>query len=372
MTTNRRSCAVIGLGNIGSHAAMLVARLPLVGRVVLVDFDRVEEKNLSAQSVGQSDVGRPKAAVMGRQLRAARPDLEVTVHACRLQDVPLGELRADVVLGCLDSRASRMALNERAVALGIPLIDAGVAASGLLARVSVLGSDGPCLECSWDDEAYANVETVYACEGREAAVAPTSAPAFLGAMAATFQAARCSEILSGARDGLAKETVLDLAHGKLFVSSIAARPTCRLAPHAPWTIERLATPPAHVALADAFDFAAPRAADVSRSLEVSRGPFATRLQCLGCGAGSSRLRLVSSLTARDRLCRRCGAEMVAGGMDQCERLDLPSLGRATLARSLASVGARVGDVITVRAGESTRRFQLTMPPQVAIAMGAAR
>ena len=368
----RRSCAVVGLGNIGSHAARFVARLPDVGRVILVDPDVVEESNMTSQSVRHSDVGRPKAVVTGRRLRATRPDLEVAVHACRLEDVPLGALRADVILGCLDSRASRMALNERSIALGSLLVDAGVAASGLLARVSVLGNEGPCLECGWDDAAYAGVETVYACAGATAAAASTSAPAFLGATAAAIQVARCSELLDGAMGSLATETVLALGYGKLFVSSLRARATCRMAPHRAWKIERVAVPPASVELKAAFELGPPCGAGEERSIEFSRGPFATMLRCVGCGAERPLLRLASSLTRNGRRCRACGEEMSVGGMDLRERLERDALERAQLERSVESLGARVGDVMTVRAGEATRHYEFTMPPRGAFAAGAER
>lgn len=357
-----RSVAVVGLGNIGSHVAMLVARLPQIARVILVDPDEVENKNLSSQSVRRSDIGRAKAVVMGRSLHEVRPDLEVRVQACPLEDVPLGEFRVDVILACLDSRAARMALNERAVALSVPLIDAGVAAGGLLTRVSVLLSEGPCLECAWSDDDYANVETVHACNGQRIVAAPTSAPAFLGAAAAAIQTARCAELFHGAVDGPAHETVLDLAHGKLFVSSLKARSTCRMAPHRPWTIERVAIAPERFTLQAAFDLAPCVVAPDERSITCSRGPFGTRLRCVGCGAERELLRLVSSLTRDDRRCRACGGEMAVSGMDQCERLDMDVLGRAELALSLASLGARVGDVIAVCAREASRHFEITTQP----------
>jgi molybdopterin/thiamine biosynthesis adenylyltransferase len=353
---------VVGLGNIGSHAAMLVARLPQIARVILVDPDEVENKNLSSQSVRRSDIGRAKAVVMGRSLHEVRPDLEVSVHSCPLEDVPLADFRVDVILACLDSRAARMALNERAVALGVPLIDAGVAADGLLARVSVLSSEGPCLECAWSDDDYANLETVHACNGQRIAAASTSAPAFLGAAAAAFQAARCSELFHGALEGLARETVLDLTHGKLFVSSLKARSTCRMGPHRPWTIERVAIAPERCTLQAAFDLAPCVDSSDERSITCSRGPFGTRLRCVGCGTERELLRLVSSLTRDDRRCRTCGGEMAVSGMDQCERLDLSALGRAELARSLLSLGARVGDVITVCAQAASRHFEITAQP----------
>ena len=51
-------------------------------------------------------------------------------HAFAIQaaanDVAMGLLRGDLMVACLDSRASRQAVNEIAFRLGVPWIDLGV------------------------------------------------------------------------------------------------------------------------------------------------------------------------------------------------------------------------------------------------------
>jgi sulfur carrier protein ThiS adenylyltransferase len=128
---------VVGLGNIGSALVAYVGRMAGVGRVILVDSDAYEAKNLASQIVRRHEVGEPKAVVQGRRLREINPALSVTVVVDRVENVPLGLLRGTVLLACLDSRAARRTVNAAAWRNGIPWIDAGVNGEELLARVNV-------------------------------------------------------------------------------------------------------------------------------------------------------------------------------------------------------------------------------------------
>lgn len=78
----RGSVAVIGLGGVGSHCAVNLARSG-VGRLLIVDFDRVTASSLNRSPVaGPGDIGRLKADVLGDHLRRTCDDTDVVVsHA---------------------------------------------------------------------------------------------------------------------------------------------------------------------------------------------------------------------------------------------------------------------------------------------------
>ena len=134
---------MIGLGNIGSHLVPHVARMPGIGRVVLIDPDVYGDANRSSQAVGEGDIGRAKAVVQAEVVRRVNPDLAVTRLPHAVEDVPLGCLRGDLILACLDSRATRQYVNEAARSLGVPWIDAGVEPGRWLARVNVYERPSP-------------------------------------------------------------------------------------------------------------------------------------------------------------------------------------------------------------------------------------
>ncbi len=108
-------------GNIGSHLTGSLARMPEVGRVVLIDRDVYEPRNVANQDIVPPDVGKPKVLVQARRLVEIRPNLEVSAIHAPLESLPLGAWRADLIVACLDSRAARQAVNERAWRLGVPV-----------------------------------------------------------------------------------------------------------------------------------------------------------------------------------------------------------------------------------------------------------
>ena len=167
--SRRLHVIVLGLGNIGSHLVPLLVRLSEVAVITLVDFGRYESKDLHAQDLQPSEVDQAKARVQARHARRLNPKLKVVAIVDRLEHVPLGRLRGDVILACLDSKESRRFANEIAWRLGMPLIDAGVEASAWLARVNVYrpGPGHPCLECFWDERDYAQLTTNHPCQPDE-------------------------------------------------------------------------------------------------------------------------------------------------------------------------------------------------------------
>ena len=74
----------IGAGGLGSPAALYLAAAG-VGRLGLVDFDRVDLTNLQRQILhGTKDIGRSKLESARDRLRDINPDIEIQLHECRL------------------------------------------------------------------------------------------------------------------------------------------------------------------------------------------------------------------------------------------------------------------------------------------------
>jgi hypothetical protein len=160
------NAVVAGCGNIGSHLVPHLARIPGVGRVVLVDPDAYEPKNLAGQDIRARDVTRSKVEVQAERLREIRPELDVVAVADRLENLPLAHFRNAIVFGALDSRLARKQLNQAAWRAGSPWIDMAVDGPGLLCRVSVYspGLDSPCIECGWDAADYETLRQNLPCE----------------------------------------------------------------------------------------------------------------------------------------------------------------------------------------------------------------
>ncbi len=360
-----RHVVIVGIGVIGSQVAPHVGRMAEVGRVTLIDDQHYDNGNLASQSIEPADVGRPKAVVQAGKLRRMRRELHVRAIVAAIASVPLGHLRSDVILACLDSRRARQDVNRAALRLGLNWIDAGVDGGGLLARIDVFrpGIGNPCFECLMDDRDYAMVEQVYSCLGEREAGPPTRAASSLGALAASLQAIECRKLLAGGEPPPAfdHQILIDAAHHRVYRTRFAANPACRLADHGAWRIEPLRRPPTGITLAAALGLA-PRIGHGGggRALRVEGSPFVARLSCSRCGHQRSLLRHQASLGSKSLQCGRCRGAMVASGFDMREQLDGRDLPPRTLGRSLGSLGLRVGDVFSVGAPPREKHFEIVV------------
>lgn len=70
---------IVGLGNIGSHAALTLARLGLK-HFMLFDPDTIEPHNLSSQAYGESDIGKSKVLAVADKIKELNPAAEVVIH----------------------------------------------------------------------------------------------------------------------------------------------------------------------------------------------------------------------------------------------------------------------------------------------------
>lgn len=104
---------IAGCGGMGSHVATALARTG-IGRMVIADFDTVDDSNLFRQCYTPSDVGRSKTGALSEQLMGIEPGLDLTVfdgavtadNAC---DVFEG---CDVVCECFDRPEMKAMLVE--------------------------------------------------------------------------------------------------------------------------------------------------------------------------------------------------------------------------------------------------------------------
>lgn len=358
-----KSIVVIGCGgNIGSHLVPHLGRMRGVERVTLIDRDVYEAANVRTQDITPQDVGRRKAAVQARRLAHINPALSVTAIAQAVERVPLGLLRADVMLACLDSRRARQYVNQAAWRLGVPWIDTGVEAGSLLARVNVYvpAAKSPCLECAWDEQDYAALEQAYPCQGFSEQTFSTNAPSSLGALAASLQAIECEKVLSGHLDKAAvgQQVLINAAHHKHYVTTYRRNAECRFDGHETWSIRKLKRRPQDLTLRQALKLVASDASSNGQGLRVEGDPFVRKLSCAGCGQTKRLLRLQSRLRAADTTCRSCGQMMIAAGRDLSESLEAAALTEALLERSLYSLGFRHGDVLGIGSRAREMHFEI--------------
>ncbi len=93
--------AVIGVGTIGSHLALTLARMQVP--LALYDHDTIEEHNLATQSYTQRDIGLAKVEAVKRQcLAIGAGDEQVRAH-----EELFTATDADIIVSCVDSIDAR-------------------------------------------------------------------------------------------------------------------------------------------------------------------------------------------------------------------------------------------------------------------------
>ena len=148
---------ICGIGALGSTALQYLRNV--AAELRLIDFDRVESKNLSAQWFVKQSLGKNKAEAARLQL-ANFYGAKAEAMGVRLGPHNASQLLADCTLAvdCFDNADSRIALSEAARAANVPLVHAALAADGTFGLVR------------WDERFVADREDAEGqatCEGGE-------------------------------------------------------------------------------------------------------------------------------------------------------------------------------------------------------------
>lgn len=147
---SQSTAMVVGVGALGSTISQVLVRSG-VGRVVLVDSDRVELGNLHRQLLyteADVDSERPKVEAAVERLRAANSTVTVDGVVERLNPKNAETLvhDVDVVVDGTDNLATRYLINEVCIKAGVPWVYGGIAGVHGMVMPIVAGV-GPCLRC---------------------------------------------------------------------------------------------------------------------------------------------------------------------------------------------------------------------------------
>ena len=105
--------AICGLGGLGSNIAIALARAG-VGRLILIDFDRVDITNLHRQQYKATQIGMYKTDALTVNLREIAPYIELEVHTERItEDNALTLLQdADIICEAFDDAECKAMLTN--------------------------------------------------------------------------------------------------------------------------------------------------------------------------------------------------------------------------------------------------------------------
>ena len=103
--------AVCGLGGLGSNIAVSLARAG-IGRLILIDFDRVDITNLHRQQYKADQIGRYKTDALLENLREISPYMKADIFTERITEENFAELLndADIICEAFDGAESKAML----------------------------------------------------------------------------------------------------------------------------------------------------------------------------------------------------------------------------------------------------------------------
>jgi adenylyltransferase/sulfurtransferase len=151
----RARVLIIGLGGLGSPVAMYLAAAG-VGRLVLVDHDKVDLTNLQRQIVHTTErIGTRKVESAARTLKALNPEVELITLDRKLDAEGLAREAqlADVVVDASDNFATRHLVNRACVRTRTPLVSGAVVRfEGQITVFRPDLPDSPCYRCLYGEE----------------------------------------------------------------------------------------------------------------------------------------------------------------------------------------------------------------------------
>lgn len=105
--------AICGLGGLGSNIAVSLARAG-VGKLILIDFDRVDISNLHRQQYKASQIGIIKTDALAENLREIAPYVQLETHPVRITEQNTLQLlqEADIICEAFDDATAKAMLTN--------------------------------------------------------------------------------------------------------------------------------------------------------------------------------------------------------------------------------------------------------------------
>jgi len=350
---NDARVVVIGAGAIGNELIKNLALLG-IGHLFIADMDRIEHSNLSRSVLfRESDCGRAKAEVAAERAREIYPDIRTTCFDGNIvHDLGLGIYRwADVILGGLDNREARVAINAAAARTGRTWIDGAIERLDGVARVFDPAS-GPCYECTMSEVDWKMLEARRSCallsrdemEHGKVPTTPTTSSVVAG-----IQAQEAVKLIHGLETLAGRGFVFDGSHHQSYTVTYSRLEDCPAhEPHEP--IESLEDSVGDITAGELLDRVR---GDLGPEAKIEfNSDLLESLTCTSCQHTQPMLASLGAVTESDARCPDCRQHRTPNLYH--------SIGHDSglLDQTLEALGVPAWDIIGGRAGWETRYYEL--------------
>jgi molybdopterin/thiamine biosynthesis adenylyltransferase len=345
---------LIGAGALGNEILKNLALLG-VGHVFVADRDRVEHSNLSRSILfRESDCGRPKAVVAAERAAEVYPSIKVQPFLGNIvHDLGVGIYRwADVILGGLDNREARVAINQASARAGKVWIDGAIERLDGVARVFDPAT-GPCYECTMGENDWKMLEARRSCallsrgemEQGKVPTTPTTASIIAG-----IQVQEAIKYLHGLETISGQGFIFDGTFHQSYLVSYTRKLDCP-AHDADLPVERLSCQVASTRVGDLLERAR---SDLGSGAIIELGRDLLRsLHCSTCREDETVFASLGKITEARGHCPRCGAPRTPAMFHSVDGRDSD-----LLEKTLGEIGIPPWDVLYGRAGMEQRFYEI--------------
>lgn len=345
---------VVGAGALGNEVIKNLALMG-IGHIFIVDFDKIELANLSRSVLfRETDSNRSKAEIAAARAKAVNPQVHIQyLNGDITTKMGLGVFRRmDVVIGCLDNREARLAVNRFCYWVNKPWVDGAIQELLGLVRVFIPGQ-GACYECTLTEQALRDLSLRYSCPllARQnillgkVPTTPTIA-SIIGAM----QSQEALKLINNMPVQPGKVTHFNGMVNEMHTTAYVPRDDCE----SHWAYGTITELPARVERTTLDDLLRIACADLGLNAVIELDQeLVTKFECSNCHTVEEVLRPLSEVTVEAGNCPTCGVLREAS-------LTHVITGEETfLHRTLASVGVPPLHVIRAHNGEEYRFYELT-------------
>lgn len=336
---------VIGAGALGNEIIKNLALLG-VGRIAIVDMDRIERSNLCRSVLFRdSDEGRWKSECALEAARGVYAGIGGMALPCNvIGDIGLGMFRwAQVVVGALDNREARLFVNRACAQVGRPWLDGGIDVLNGIAR----GFQAPgtaCYECTLSAADWETLRARRSCSllaRRAAENAGTPTTPTTASIVGAIQVQEIVKLLHGMDVLLGRGVFFEGLRHNTYTIDYQISPEC------PWhetqpAIEAVTALHSQSTLGDIWQWAAARIGEPD-ALDFSR-ELVDELVCVACDHRRKCVQNIYRILPESVICPNCGTECAA------TYLHSVTAESGLFERTPASLGLPLWDILWARRG----------------------
>jgi molybdopterin/thiamine biosynthesis adenylyltransferase len=129
-----KTVVVVGVGALGSHLVQFIRNCE--AKIRVIDFDRIEQKNVMSQFHARNSVGKGKAQALGQLMQFLfNVKIETVPHKLVKENVEQLLGKSDLIVDCLDNAEARILVQEYARKNKVACLHGALAADGMFGRV---------------------------------------------------------------------------------------------------------------------------------------------------------------------------------------------------------------------------------------------